>query len=140
MKLTRLQLLIVTFIILLAPYVIYRLIWLRNSQITKGVVLYTNETRALSFTQTYPVIRFETEKYVIKVTGHYNAKYDEGDSIDIRYNPSHPLSYKINTFWNCWYDVFIWGGVLLLFGSFLLVRSIIPNKTFLITRRGIRQV
>ena len=140
MKLTRIQLLFIGFILLLSPLVVYRVIWLKRSNVTKGVVLYINQTAFTRPSQTYPVIQFKTEEYTVKVTGHYNSPYEEGDSVRLRYIPSNPTNYKIDTFWNCWIDVIIWAGFLLLFGSFLLVRSIIPNKSFILTNGRFKQI
>jgi hypothetical protein len=138
MKVTRIQLFVIVFILLLAPLIIYKSIWLAKSVVTKGVVLYTNHTLYTRPTQYYPVIQFTTDKYVVKVSGHYNAPYKDGDSVQLRYLPNHPTSYKIDTFWNCWIEVFIWTGFLLLFAVFFLARDIVPNKIFLINKHGIK--
>jgi hypothetical protein len=140
MKLSRIQLLFLGFIIFLAPFVIYRLIWLTRSSKTKEVVLYIKETMFTRPSQTYPVIQFETNQYTVTVSGHYNAPYEEGDSVRLRYIPSNPTNFKVDTFWNCWVDVFIWAGFLLLLASFLLVRNIIPRKNFILNKRGISQL
>jgi hypothetical protein len=141
MNFNRIQLLLIIFAVLLLPFIIYRLMWLHRSVVTKGVVLYINHTVIIRTRQTYPVIQFYTpEKDTLTVTGHYNEPYEEGDSIQLRYIPSNPRNYRVDTFWNCWIEIILWAGFLVLFGSFLLIRDIVPNKQFTITIKGIKQL
>jgi hypothetical protein len=119
MSFTRIQLLLIFFAILLLPVIAFRLVWLRRSVVTKGVVLYFNQTVFTRPRQYYPVIQFYTaDNDTVTVRGHYNAPYEEGDSVQLRYIPSNPRNYRIDSFWNCWIETVLWAGFLVLFGSF----------------------
>jgi hypothetical protein len=138
MKLTRLQLYFLGLLLLLLPLIVYKLIWLKRSVITRGVVLDVYETRR--YRNTYPRIQFNTYNNTVTFSGHYNSPYEPGDSLDIRYIPSNPTNYSIDTFWNIWIVVIIINGMLFVFWSFLFLKNVIPQGQFLISSQGIKKL
>jgi hypothetical protein len=136
MKLSRIQFYFFGLLILIAPYTIYKIIWISQSEITVGVVKNIYSTRRSSIT--YPRIAFSTGSQLHTFSGYSNSDYEPGDSVSIRYIPYFPTSHSINTFWNLWAMVFIINGIIILFWTFLFVRQVITGKSFIITKKGIR--
>src|SRR5690349_21531146 len=109
MTLTRLQYYFFVLTVFLSPFIIYKVGWLLASKQAIGKVLYVDETYGRrQGRQTYPVVEFSTEKYIVTVKGNYNLLYKKGDTYPIRYNRFKETDTRLNTFLGCWIDTIIW--------------------------------
>jgi len=103
------------FLIFSFSVIALRLHWIHKAVATKAVVVEINKTFLTRIQQTYPVVHYYVDGRELQTTGTYNMPFSAGDSLDILYNPDNPFSFKVNTpFW-LWFDIWSWYRVLLAF-------------------------
>jgi hypothetical protein len=130
--LNRNQFFLLLLILLLGPFVGYKLIWIAKSRKTLGIMEFTghdNLGSALGIS-TYPVIRFRAGRDSVEFRGNIDLPLKRGESIFVRYQKNDPPDAKINM------PICLWGDTLayiLLPSLFLLVLylkpDIIPKKS-----------
>lgn len=109
MTLSKWQVYFLGMILIASPFVLTKLFWINRSVQTKAVVLYIEKTRSLKGTrQTYPVFEYYAGNYRVTSAGNYNLPYEDGDSVNIRYNPGNVHNFKIDTLTGLWIDRIIW--------------------------------
>ncbi len=94
---------------------------------TKGVVIAFDYYEGRKYTNKYPIIEFETEKYVIEFRApSYMAENVYVDKIvEVIYDPDNPSNAYVNNFYGLWGNAFVF-----LLPFFLIWTIIIIGKDF----------
>ena len=125
-KLNRNQFFILLSILLVGPFVGYKIIWIDKSEKTTGIMQFTghdNLGSALGIS-TYPVIRFKAEKDSVEFRGNIDLRFERGEPVIVRYQKKDPADAKINL------PICLWGDTMayiLLPSLFLLVLYFTPD-------------
>lgn len=116
-------------LLLRSPFVIYTAIWLSDSQRTVAVVFDVKETTLVRPRQTYPIFQYTSSNFLITSPGNYNLPYAVGDSVPIRYYPSDPTNFLLDTTWDCWKDLLYYFSLPLIFSTMVfLAKDTLPRK------------
>lgn len=130
MILTRKQFFVLGILVLVAPWFIYKALWIATSTKTNGIVLYNKEVYLRSMPQSCPIIQFKTNNEVIEFAGDYNLSFKEGDSIAVRYHTSSPENAKAAVFVSLWMNTIVYASIPLLVWLILFIApGIIPKNS-----------
>ena len=141
MLLTRSKYYFFLLLLCLSPFVLYKVGWLAISKPAVGKVLYIDETYGRKIgRQEYPVVEFQTEKYVVTVSGNYNLNYNKGADYPIRYNRFKETDTRLNTFLGLWIDTLIWCSIFATTISLTFIaKGIVPRRKLVaVSFTGIR--
>ena len=113
------------FIILMAPLLAYKAIWLIHSQKTIGLMAFAGQGNAGDqITRPYSVIYFKHGKDTIWFNGLGNLHIHPGTPIPVRYQVGDPSDAKVDIFVGIWGDTLVYGGTPL---AILLVMFLHPD-------------
>jgi Protein of unknown function (DUF3592) len=129
MQLTKLQFGVILMVLVMAPFIGYKAIWLLQSVPANGTMCFMGKSQNGQFSSTYPVIKFNTPKGdTIFFNGLEQAEYQPGQRVPIRYHKSNPHDARINQFAGIWQDTLVYALVpFVLLLMVLLHPEIIPR-------------
>lgn len=138
MLLSRTRFLLLVWIALLSPLVLYKVIWLAGSKKTKGVVSFQGKAYTGQFMRTYSVINFPMGG---ADSAYFNSPdnmlFEKGTVLDVYYHPGDPESARVGDFAGLFNDLFIPGIVITVLMTLIaLHKEIIPyGSRILLSRR-----
>jgi hypothetical protein len=138
MVISKWQLYIMVVLIITLPFVAFRLHWVQKSIKTKAVVLYNKQVRlSRSGNHLLPVFQYSAKDYLVTASESYNLPYKEGDTVNIRYNPSKLTHFRIDSFWGCWKDlIYVFTPVLLFVTMIFSAKDIFPKMIKIISKKS----
>jgi hypothetical protein len=126
MLLNRTQFFLLLFIILIGPFIGYKIYWLYNSKHTTGVVYFMGHTLELhGDISTHRVIMFQTEKSTVTFNAGIFDPSKPGDSVSILYQKDNPSDAREDLPDRIWGDTLVYS---LLPFLVLLVIFITPDS------------
>jgi hypothetical protein len=126
MLLTRLQFLIILFVLLVAPFYVYKMLWISRSEKTNGFVYFMGHTLEVNGNiSAHLVIQFSVGRDSISFNADPSFGYGRGDLVPVRYQKDLPSDARVNTFAHIWGDTIIFSLLPLLT---LLVLFLTPDR------------
>src|SRR5579863_4450056 len=138
MQLNRTQFFLLLFIVLIGPFIIYKIYWLCNSRHTTGIVYFIGHTLELQGgISTHRVIMFKTDKSTITFNAGMFDPCKPGDSVPVLYQKNNPSDARENLTSRIWGDTLVYSllPLLVLLVIFLTPDSLdplIPKKSKII--------
>jgi hypothetical protein len=123
---------VILFLFLVAPFSIYKLYWILESEIALGKVQFTGHGNLGSVLgmSTYPVILFQAGKDSVYFNGNIDAGLKENTLIEVRYHRGDPSDAKMNTFMALWGDTLAYTiGPALVFLAVFFMNDIVPKDS-----------
>jgi|RhiMetdeSRZDD1v2_1073273.scaffolds.fasta_scaffold03859_9 uncharacterized protein DUF3592 len=100
------------FLLLIIPLLLNKIVWLIQSQKTKGIYAFHGAGNALDQIRiTFSEIYFKHGSDTIWVKGPENLFLKPGTVVPVRYQPQNPSDAKIDSFFGIWFATIIYGGV-----------------------------
>ncbi len=136
MVLARNQFFVLLFIIVITPFLSYKIIWLANSKQTTGRMWYTghgNLGSALGIS-TYAVIRYRVGNDSLYFNSNVNLDLKAGEIVRVLYKKNNPSDAVIDDFASIWVETLVYAlfPVLILLVLFLMPERfdpVIPKKS-----------
>src|SRR5450755_2605120 len=135
MQLNRTQFFLLLFIILIGPFIGYKIYWLYNSKHTTGIVYFIGNTLELQGgISIHRVIMFKTEKSTITFNAGMFGPAKSGDSVSVLYQKDNPSDAREDLPDRIWGDTLVYSllPILVLLVIFLTPDSLdplIPKKS-----------
>lgn len=107
-----------SFIIVLAPFVIPKIIWLSHSEKTTGIMRFVGKSYTGQLVHFYSEISFIAGRDTIWFNSEDNTIYNVGEIVPVRYQKNNPSDAKVNIFSNIWNDTVVYSAgplIILLF-------------------------
>jgi len=119
--------------LVLAPFVLYTVIWLARSEKTMGKVHGIGHSTEMNIGQhSYALISFRAGKDTFWFQGQ-NEDYKEGDLVPVRYSVNDPEDAKVITLLSIWGDTLAYGGVALIFWAVcFLSKDLVPKNAWVV--------
>lgn len=112
MILSRAKFFLIVFLIVVAPFAVYKIIWIAHSAKTTGIMGFVGHGYAGDQLQDkYSVIFFNVGKDEFWFNSNGNVIFKKGEVIPVRYKKNNPYDARVNTFIFVWGDTFIYAGV-----------------------------
>jgi hypothetical protein len=109
MTLSKNQFLLLLLAILVAPFVVYKIIWIANSKKTIGKVYFIGHTLELNGgISSHLVILFKDGKQTITFNAPVNPHLKVNDNVPVRYKKDNPTDARINSFTRIWGDTIVY--------------------------------
>lgn len=131
MILTRTQLFLPLFCLLILPFVLPRLFWLRGTQTTTGLFAFAGmgsvgDQMPLS----YSVIYFRLGRDTVWFNGLGNLGLHPGDRVQVRYKVNDPSDAKVDIFAAIWGDILVYNGIpVLMLLAIYLHPEVVPKRS-----------
>ncbi len=119
--------------LVLAPFLLCKLVWLADSEKATGTMGFKGKTQTGQYVHNYSVIFFKIDTVEYWFNGLDNVFFKNGEKVAIRYKKKDPYDAKIDSFVSIWGDTLVYGGIPL---AILVVVFLHPH----IIRRGSRFV
>src|SRR2546423_7554823 len=117
-------------IIVITPFLLYKILWLLHSEKTIGRTGFVGKSYTGQIAHVYSVIRFMAGHDTIWFNSNDNILYQPGQIVPVRYQSAHPSEARVNIFVSIWGDTVVYGGIPVLI---LLVMFLHPE---LVPRRS----
>jgi len=131
-------------IMVLLPFVGYKLVWLSTTTETTGYMDFTGHGNLGSVfgISTYPVIRFTLGPHKIYFNGNVNIPLAPNEPVSVRYQSNDPEDAKINTFSCIWGDTLAYAlAPLLILLVVFFHPEVVPKKsTICIGKKPLLQI
>ena len=132
MLLNKSQLFIILLIIIITPFLAYKVNWLAHSERTNGTMSFAGKNITGQYVHQYSVIMFTIGKDSIWFNGADNVIYNEGETVPVRFQLSNPHDARINIFISIWGDTLVFGGIPVLILIVLFLHpQIIPRRSMI---------
>ena len=121
MLLSRTSLFFIFFIIVTAPFLVPKLIWLSNSEKAIGKMRFVGKSYTGQLIHFYSQISFPVANDTFWFNSNDNTIFEVGESVPVRYQKNDPANAKVDIFSNIWSDTVIYGAgplIILLFVFF----------------------
>lgn len=103
---------LVLFALIIVPPVTIKLIWLAQSQKTKGIFYFEGHGNALEqMRSSYSLIFFKLGKDTVWFEGPGGMRLKENATVAVRYNKHHPADAKVDNFLSIWGAMPFYGGI-----------------------------
>jgi hypothetical protein len=138
MVIPRTKFFLALFLLLFAPLVLYKVIWLMQSQKVNGIFAFEGQGNALDQMRfPFSEIYFINENDTVWFKGPGGLHLKPGDVVPLRYLSSNPSNAKIDNFKALWGATVIYGGIpfLVLFVIFLHPEIVPYRSNVELTRR-----
>ena len=100
----------VLFIIVAAPFLIPKMIWLSRSEKTDGIMRFVGKSYTGQLVHLYSEISFIAGRDTIWFDSEDNTIYKTGEIVPVLYQKNNPSDAKANIFSNIWNDTVIYGA------------------------------
>ena len=100
----------ICFVIVLAPFVIPKIIWLSRSKKATGIMRFVGKSYTGQLVHFYSEISFTAGSDTIWFDSEDNTIYNVGETVPVRYQASNPPDAKVNIFSNVWNDTLVYGA------------------------------
>jgi hypothetical protein len=143
MLISRTRFFLAAFILLITPFLLYKIGWLIRSEKVIGTMSFVGKSYTGQLSHVYSVIWFMNGKDTIWFNGMDEILYEKGERVPVRFIPSDPSSARIDTFSSIWADVLGFGGVpALMLLLVFLHPDIVPrqSKIRLVARKPFIQI
>jgi hypothetical protein len=133
MRLSKSQFFFLLLPLVLAPFILYTVIWLMGTDRTTGKVQGIGSSTEMNIGQhSYALISFRTATDTIWFQGH-DENYKEGDVVPVRYKKNNPSDAKVVTLLSIWGDTMAYGGVALIFWAVcFLSKDLVPKNAWVV--------
>lgn len=130
MLFSRTRFFLILFIIISAPFLVHKMVWLAGSEKANGVMSFAGRSYTGQIGHVYAVIWFVAGKDTIWFNGNDNILFKPGETVPVRYQRRHPRDARIDVFPSMWGDTLVYGGIPV---AILLVvflhRGIVPLRS-----------
>ena len=109
MVVSRTSLFAACLIVVVAPFLVPKLIWLTGSEKTNGIMRFVGKSYTGQLVHFYSEISFIAGKDTIWFNSEDNTIYKVGEIVPVRYQKNNPSDAKVNIFTNIWNDTVIYG-------------------------------
>src|SRR5918993_435322 len=111
MTLTKNKFFLILIAIVIAPFLLYKIIWLINSRTADGTMSFVGKEYTGQIAHVYSVIKFSANGQTIWFNGNDNVLFKPGETVPVRYSRNNPKDARINIFASVWGDTLIYGGI-----------------------------
>lgn len=111
MKISRNSFFLFLALLVLAPFLISKWVWLSGTQKTMGKMSFNGKTYTGQLGHEYAVIKFAVGKDTFFVNGPDNITYEKGTPVPVRYTRTNPNDARLATFIGLWGDALVFAGV-----------------------------
>ena len=126
----------IIFLLVIAPFLGYKLWWLIESTIVNGEMGFVGKTYAGQIVHVYSVIKYPAGKDTLWFNGNDNILYKRGEIVPVRYLVDNPSDARINIFTSIWGDTIVYGGIPLLIALISFLHpEIVPYRSKIVIRR-----
>jgi hypothetical protein len=136
MLLTRNQFFLILFLIVIAPFLLTRLVWLANANKTKGKMAFVGhgDFGSALGTSTYAVIDFKVGGKTFSINSDLNSDLPRGEIVEVLYQKNDPADGIVNDFYSIWAKIIAYAlfPVLVVVVLFIMPEKmdpIIPRKS-----------
>jgi hypothetical protein len=119
MTLSRNSLFFICLLIVTAPFLIPKLIWLSNSEKATGTMRFVGKSYTGQLIHFYSEISFPAAKDTFWFNSNDNTIFEIGENVPVRYQKDNPEDAKVNIFSNIWSDTVVFGSVPLIILLFI---------------------
>lgn len=95
-------------VLVLAPFVIYKLWWIAGSERTMGTMGFRSKDYAGAYVHEYAVISFKVGNDTVWFNGNDNIFFAEGAPVPVRYPRHRPAEARIDIFTTVWGDTLVY--------------------------------
>ncbi|MFT3822743.1 MAG: hypothetical protein QM731_02440 [Chitinophagaceae bacterium] len=99
------------FLISIAPFVGYKLVWLANSRKAIGTMQFKGKSITGLFEHRYAVISFMAGKDTVWFNGADDVFFEDGTTVPVRYQKNDPSDAKISSFFTLWADTLVYASI-----------------------------
>jgi hypothetical protein len=118
MLLSRTSLFFIFFVVVSAPFLVPKLIWLSKSEKATGTMRFVGKSHTGQLIHFYSEISFPAANDTFWFDSNDNTIFEVGEKVPVRYQKNNPADAKVNIFSNIWSDTVIYGAgplIILLF-------------------------
>ena len=110
MLLSRTSLFFIFLVIVTAPFLIPKIIWLSNSATATGTMRFVGKSYTGQLIHVYSEISFPAANDTFWFDSNDNTIYEVEEKVPVRYQKNNPPDAKVNIFSNIWSDTVIYGA------------------------------
>jgi hypothetical protein len=111
MSLSKNKFFLFLFGIVIAPFLIYKIVWLIGSQTANGTMGFVGKEYSGQIVHVYSVIKFPVGGETVWFNGNDNILFKPGEKVPVRYTLSNPKDARIDCFVSVWGDTVVYGGI-----------------------------
>ncbi|HYC27200.1 MAG TPA: DUF3592 domain-containing protein, partial [Chitinophagaceae bacterium] len=130
MRLSKAKFFLLLFVIISAPFLVYKINWLLHSQKTIGTMSFVGKSQTGQIGHAYSVVWFVAGNDTVWFNGNDNILFKPGEPVPVRYLKNDPSEARLDVFPSIWGDTLVYGGgPLLVLVALFLHRGIIPHRS-----------